>query len=145
LDDIVDSDEGSRETKLDTAMQEAFRVTVPSPVMVRAVTAPTTIGKVKVHPGDRIILATHLACQRAGDFNPDRGIPKEMRQIWFGAGTHFCIGMPLAMQQSNAYLRLLAEVHAITPLTITHAVQRTKTLAAGYETLIITAGHRNNS
>jgi cytochrome P450 len=138
LDEIADASPEDRDSKLDAAMQEAFRVTVPSPVMVRAVTASTKIGKVTVRPGDRIILATHLACQRAGDFNPDRGVPKDMRQLWFGAGAHFCIGMPLAMQQSTAYLKLLADIHAIKPLTITRAVQRAKTLAAGYETLTIT-------
>jgi cytochrome P450 len=124
-------------TKIGTALQEGFRVTVPSPVMVRAVRTPTRIGRVAVKPGDRIILANHEACQRAGDFDPERPIPKDMRQLWFGAGAHFCIGMPLAQLQTQMYMQLLADVHAHKPLTITANELRAKTLAAGYKKLVI--------
>jgi len=105
--------------------------------MVRAVTTPTHIGRVAVKPGDRIILANHEACQRAGDFDPERPIPKDMRQLWFGAGAHFCIGMPLAQLQTQMYMQLLADVHAHKPLTITANELRAKTLAAGYKKLVI--------
>jgi len=122
------------ERDLDALLQEGFRVTVPSPVMIRSVTKPTLISGKQVRPGDRVVIATHVACQRLGDFNPDRQIPAEMRQLWFGAGVHFCIGMPLAMQVVEGYLRMLAQVEALRPLEIRAEVLRTNSLAAGFKT-----------
>ena len=64
-------------------------------------------------------------------------IPKELRQIWFGAGVHLCIGMPLAMQQTEAYLKLLCEVNSEREVVIKKYRIRKNTLAAGYKELIL--------
>jgi cytochrome P450 len=131
--DIIAADE----TKIGACIDEGFRVTVPSAVMVRAVLKPTKVGPFKVKPGVRMVLATHESCQRAGDFNPERPVPKEMRQLWFGAGAHFCLGMPLAQMMVELYLQMFAEVQLQKPIGIVSKKLRTNSFVSGYDSLVI--------
>jgi cytochrome P450 len=105
--------------------------------MIRSVITRTRIGRHRVRPGDRIILSTVMACQRAGDFNPFRPIPKDMRQLWFGAGAHFCIGMPLAMLEATTFASTIASVSAVRSLRIVSKTYKTNTIAASYSELVI--------
>ncbi|MEV0083628.1 cytochrome P450 [Saccharopolyspora sp. NPDC050642] len=82
--------------RADDVVSEALRFTVPSPVMLRSVAAERTIGDVRVRPGDRVVIATISAAKGLGGFDPDRPHPPEVQRLWFGAGPHFCLGMPLA-------------------------------------------------
>ena len=125
------------EFDLDELIQEGFRVTVPTPVMVRGVTEPTKIAKVKVRPGDRILLATTLACGRAGNFDPSRPIPKELRNLWFGAGVHLCIGMPLAQLEIFEVTKELFDRFSGKSIEIVDSKIRKGTLTAGFERLVI--------
>lgn len=84
---------------VEPAIAEGLRVTTPSPVMLRSVVAPGAIGPVSVRPGDRVILATFLANRGLGPFDPAADVASVLKQLWFGAGTHFCLGAPLAMAQ----------------------------------------------
>ncbi|MBW0119651.1 cytochrome P450, partial [Pseudonocardia abyssalis] len=85
--------------RVDACVEEGLRVTVPSPVMLRRVAAPARVGTVEVVAGDRIVIATVSAARALGGFAPDRPHPPAVRRIWFGAGPHFCLGMPLATAQ----------------------------------------------
>jgi cytochrome P450 len=87
---------------LDAAIDEAMRVATPTPVMLRSVHAPVSLGGVAVRPGDRVLIATHNCCSAYGPFDLDRSQPAELRRLWFGAGPHFCIGYPLAMSEIRA-------------------------------------------
>ena len=84
---------------VEPAIAEALRVTTPSPLMLRSVVAPDSIGPVAVRAGDRVILATFMANRALGPFDPATNISATLRQLWFGAGSHFCLGAPLAMAQ----------------------------------------------
>lgn len=106
---------------LDSAIDEALRVTTPSPAMLRSVAVPGRIGRIKVRPGDRIVIATHNCARALGPFDLDRPHPPELRRLWFGAGPHFCIGYPLAMAEIRTLART-ALAHA--PLRV---VRRTAT------------------
>lgn len=126
--------------RLDDVIMEGLRLTVPTPVMVRSVTGDAVVGNKKVKKGQRVVLLTMLACQRLpeGDvFNPDREIPAEIKNIWFGAGSHFCIGMPLAMAQTKAFLSTLIEASRKGKLSITSRTGTKNTFAPGYKTLLI--------
>ncbi|MBE1534522.1 cytochrome P450 [Actinomadura algeriensis] len=100
---------------LDRAIDEAMRVTTPTPVMLRSVHRAAEIGGAPVRPGDRILIATHNCCRALGPFDPDRPHPPELRRLWFGAGPHFCIGYPLAMAQIRRVVRTVLDA---TPLRI---------------------------
>jgi cytochrome P450 len=92
---------------LDAAIAEGLRVTTPSPVMIRATVAPDRIGELAVAPGERIILGTYWANRGLGDFDPDSNPAAALKQLWFGAGAHYCIGAPLAMAQLRGTLGAL--------------------------------------
>jgi cytochrome P450 len=90
------------------AVEEGLRVTVPTPAMLRSVRADTSVGGVPVTAGDRVVIATVNCCRAGGGFDPDRPIDPAVRHLWFGAGPHFCLGMPLAMAQVDAVVDALA-------------------------------------
>ncbi len=96
---------------LDAAVEEAMRVTTPTPVMLRSVSAPARVGRVRVRPGDRVVIATHNCCRAYGPFDLSFRQPPQVRRLWFGAGPHFCIGYPLA----------LAEIRAVAEVVLRHA------------------------
>jgi cytochrome P450 len=121
---------------LDTAIEEALRVTTPTPLMVRSVTTAAKIGSVSVKPGDRIIIATNNCARAYGDFDPDRPHPPEVRRLWFGAGPHFCIGYPLAMAEIRTLLRTVLN-HA--PLKIVGRKYGRGVLLPAYERLEVVA------
>jgi cytochrome P450 len=123
---------------LDAVVAEALRVTVPSPVMLRSVAAAGTVGRVTVRPGDRVVIAT-ISCARGyGDFDPDRPHPKEIRQLWFGAGPHFCLGMPLANAEIHAVLgTILNAARARGGLRITDRTVARRVLIPGYARLVV--------
>jgi cytochrome P450 len=121
---------------LDRAIDEAMRVTTPTPVMLRSVHATARVGGAAVRPGDRILIATHNCCRAYGPFDPDRPHPPELRRLWFGAGPHFCIGYPLAMAETRTVART---VLAAAPLKITHRSAARRVLIPTYERLIVRA------
>ncbi len=94
---------------VEPAIAEGLRVTTPSPVMLRSTIAADRIGPVAVRTGDRIILATFAANRALGDFDPDTNPAAQLKQLWFGAGAHYCLGAPLAMAQIRLTLDALLE------------------------------------
>lgn len=117
------------------AVNESLRFTVPSPMMLRNAVAPGNIGGTVVRTGDRILLSTIHAAKSLGGFNPGEPIPAQARQLWFGAGPHFCIGMPLAMAEITATLEVLLDRFAQRPWVIASRVVSTRVLIPGYRKL----------
>jgi cytochrome P450 len=122
---------------LDRAIEEAMRVTTPTPVMLRGVHRPATVGGVGVRPGERVLIATHTCCRAYGPFDLDRPHPPELRRLWFGAGPHFCIGYPLAMAQIRLVARALLRA---APFTITRRAAARNVLIPTYRHLFVRAG-----
>lgn len=122
---------------LDNALDEAFRVTVPTPVAARSVTHETTLGGHKLLPGQRVVLATISACQRYGHFNPYKPIDKSLKGLWFGAGTHMCIGLPIAKAQAQLVAKTLIQTGAAEQLEIVEAQTSRRGHTGSYSKLII--------
>ncbi|MFB2556631.1 cytochrome P450 [Herbiconiux liangxiaofengii] len=124
-------------TLLDAAIGEGLRVTTPSPVMLRSVEAEATVGEVSVHPGDRLVLATFLADRAAGRFDPVGNPATSLKQLWFGAGAHFCLGAPLAMAQIQRTIGAVLDAADQAPLAITSRRAQRGALIPGYRTLTL--------
>ena len=122
---------------LDRAIEEAMRVTTPTPVMLRSVHRPAAVGGVPIRPGERVLIATHNCCRALGPFDPGRPHPPEPRRLWFGAGPHFCIGYPLAMAQIRRVARTLL---AAAPLVITRRAAARGVLIPTYRELVVERG-----
>ncbi|MCX6466840.1 MAG: hypothetical protein NTW05_25115, partial [Pseudonocardiales bacterium] len=120
----------------DERFDEELRVTVPSPVMLRRVAAPARIGDVAVAPGERVVLATLNAARAHGPYAPGRAHPPELRSLWFGAGPHFCLGMPLALEQAR---RVMAAVRGAGPVRVVRRRVAHRVLIPAYRELVVTA------
>lgn len=102
--EAVDDDAAER------VIAEGMRWTTPTPVMLRSTLEPRSIGAVRLHPGDRVIIATYAADRASGGFDPASDRAASLKQLWFGAGAHFCIGAPLAMAEIRLALKALRRV-----------------------------------
>jgi cytochrome P450 len=86
---------------LPAALDEALRMTTPSPAMLRSVAAPARVGRHSLRPGQRVVIATHSCTRAPGGFDPDRA-RDAAGGLWFGAGQHYCIGAGLAKAEAAA-------------------------------------------
>ena len=91
------------------AVWEGLRVTTPAPVIGRHVKAPVTIGGRRLSAGDRVLLLTYVANNRVGPFDITRRYVPEVRQLWFGAGRHLCLGAALARAEIGFLLQSLVD------------------------------------
>lgn len=121
------------------AIVEGLRWTTPTPVMVRSTLEPRTVGDVAVRQGERIIIATYAANRGAGGFEPAADAAAGLKQLWFGAGAHFCIGAPLAMAELRLALTTLRRVDAHRPLTVVRRTPARRQLLPGYASLVLQA------
>jgi cytochrome P450 len=121
---------------VEPAIAEGLRVTTPSPVMLRSVIAASSIGPVAVRTGDRVILATFAANRALGPFDPQANVAATLKQLWFGAGTHFCLGAPLAMAQIRLTLDALLDA---APLRISSRAPARGVLIPSYASLVVQA------
>jgi cytochrome P450 len=124
-------------TLVEPAIAEGLRVTTPSPVMLRSVVALDAIGPIAVRPGDRVILATYAANRALGPFDPAGNPAASLKQLWFGAGVHFCLGAPLAMAQVRL---LLGAVLDGAPVRIVSRRVSRGVLIPSYASLVVERG-----
>ncbi len=120
---------------LDAAIAEGLRVTTPSPVMLRSTAREARIGDVVVRPGERIVLATFLADRIAPGFDPAGNPAASLRQLWFGAGAHFCLGAPLAMAQIRGFVGALLDAAEQRPLAVRSRRVESGVLIPGYRSV----------
>jgi len=121
-------------------VEEALRVTVPSPAMLRSVRAETSVGDARVRAGDRIVIVTLACCRASGPFDPEAPVDAAVRHLWFGAGPHFCLGMPLATAQVDAALDALAPVAAAgASLRVVRRKVARGVLVPAYRSLVLAA------
>lgn len=126
---------------VEPAITEGLRVTTPSPVMLRSVSPSSppdaTIGNVRVRAGDRVILATFAANRALGPFDPAANVASTLKQLWFGAGTHFCLGAPLALAQIRLTLDAILDGAGTSALTVTSRLPARGVLIPSYAALVV--------
>lgn len=99
---------------IQSAIDEALRFVVPSPFMLRSVSADVTISGHRFIAGQRVMLFTYNLLKhpdlypRPRRFDIHREQPACARNIWFGAGSHFCLGFGLAQREMRMVLGALA-------------------------------------
>ncbi|WP_293697332.1 cytochrome P450 [uncultured Agrococcus sp.] len=118
----------------ESAIGESLRWTTPSLATLRSSLTDTSIGAVRVQRGERIVIATYKANRQSGAWNPEAGTSRGLKQLWFGAGEHFCIGAPLAMTQIRTAVDAL---RAAGPLRIASRAPVRRTLIPAYRSLIV--------
>jgi cytochrome P450 len=95
------------------AIDEALRFVVPSPVMLRSVSSEVTISGHRFKAGERVMLFTYNLFKhpdlypKPRKFDIHRDQPPCARNIWFGAGPHFCLGFGLAQLEMRMVLAAL--------------------------------------
>ncbi|MCI2421762.1 cytochrome P450 [Saccharopolyspora sp. K220] len=120
--------------RIDDVVSEALRFTVPSPVMLRSVAAERTLATVRVRSGDRVVIATISAAKGLGAFDPDRPHPPAVQRLWFGAGPHFCLGMPLASAEIRTVLDTLLDAG---PVVVVDREVARRVLIPAYRRLVV--------
>ncbi len=77
-----------------------------------------------------------VSAARGGDpdFDPDRTPAPSIGGVWFGAGPHFCLGMPLAIAEIRTLLDVLVEA---APLQIVQRKVARGVLIPAYRTLVL--------
>ena len=79
----------------------------PIPLIARLVTADVEVAGRRLRRGQRVLMLTHTADNAHGGFDLDRPPAPDLRQLWFGAGRHFCLGAPVGRAEVAALLEAL--------------------------------------
>ena len=89
------------------AVWEILRVTTPAPLIGRHITADVEASGKVLHRGERALMLTYTADNAIGRFDIRRSPDLQIRQLWFGAGPHLCLGAPLARAEISYLLQTL--------------------------------------
>src|SRR6266540_644132 len=93
--------------RIGDAVREGLRVTTPVPVIGRSVSADLEIAGRRLRAGQRVLMLAYTANNAPGGFNLDRANLPDTRQLWFGAGRHYCLGSLVGRAELSALLDAL--------------------------------------
>jgi cytochrome P450 len=95
------------------AIAEGLRYVAPVPATMRTAVHDTTVLGREIVRGEKLVI---LTCNLARDrklfpdpdrFDPTRVHDRRARNLWYGAGPHFCLGFSLAQHQLHRVLQTL--------------------------------------
>ena len=93
--------------RINDAVREGLRVTTPVPVIGRSVSADLEIAGRRLRAGQRVLMLAYTADNAPGNFDLDRANLPDTRQLWFGAGRHYCLGSLVGRAEVSALLDAL--------------------------------------
>jgi cytochrome P450 len=93
--------------RIDDAVREGLRVTTPVPVIGRSVSTDLEIAGRRLRAGQRVLMLAYTADNAPGNFDLDRANLPDTRQLWFGAGRHYCLGSLVGRAEVSALLDAL--------------------------------------
>jgi cytochrome P450 len=122
------------------AVWEILRVTTPAPLIGRHITEDVMAAGKVLHRGERALMLTYTANNAVGRFDIHRSPERKIRQLWFGAGPHVCLGAPLARAEITYLLQtLLAQAR---PWRVVHRRACRNVIIPTYAQLAITCAPR---
>ena len=122
------------------AVWEILRVTTPAPLIGRHITEDVMAAGKVLHRGERVLMLTYTANNAVGRFDIHRSPERKIRQLWFGAGSHVCLGAPLARAEITYLLQtLLAQAR---PWRVVHRRASRNVIIPTYAQLAITCAPR---
>jgi cytochrome P450 len=89
------------------AVWEILRVTTPAPLIGRHIKADIEVSGKVLRSGERALMLTYTTNNAVGRFDIRRSPDRKIRQLWFGAGSHVCLGAPLARAEITYLLQTL--------------------------------------
>jgi cytochrome P450 len=130
---------GAATVDLDDVIVEGLRMTTPSLATLRRCARSTQLDGIRLRQDERVVVLLWWATRLTGGFEPGRRPPGDLRHLWFGAGSHFCLGAPLAMAELRAMVGMLLGVAAERGLVVTRRRAARRVLVPRYAELVVTA------
>lgn len=126
---------------VDDVVAEGLRMTTPSLATLRRCVRATELGGVRLAPDERVVVLLWWATRRDGGFEPGRPATGDLRHLWFGAGSHFCLGAPLALAELRVMTAMLLEVAHEQGLVVTSRRAARRVLVPRYAELTVRVHH----
>jgi cytochrome P450 len=124
------------------AVWEILRVTTPAPWIGRHITADVEASGKVLRRGEWALMLTYTANNALGRFDIRRAPDLKIRQLWFGAGRHLCLGAPLARAEITYLLQtLLAQGR---PWRVVRRRASRKVIIPSYAELVITCAPKES-
>jgi cytochrome P450 len=128
---------------LSGAVWEILRVTTPAPLIGRHIKSDIEVSGKVLRSGERALMLTYTTNNAVGRFDIRRAPDRKIRQLWFGAGSHVCLGAPLARAEITYLLQtLLAQER---PWRVVRRRASSKVIIPTYAQLEITCAPRESS
>jgi cytochrome P450 len=128
---------------LSGAVWEILRVTTPAPLIGRHIKSDIEVSGKFLRSGERALMLTYTTNNAVGRFDIRRAPDRKIRQLWFGAGSHVCLGAPLARAEITYLLQtLLAQER---PWRVVRRRASRKVIIPTYAQLEITCAPRESS
>lgn len=128
---------GASSCDVDDVVAEGLRMTTPSLATLRRCVRTTELGGVRVGADERVVVLLWWATRRDGGFEPGRPATSDLRHLWFGAGSHFCLGAPLALAELRAMTSMLIDVAGEEGLVVSSRRAARRVLVPRYAELTV--------